>query len=166
MPYDKPAELALDFSVREDPERRKREDELDLATAPGYQLFFSCFVGDVDLRLDGLNFRTNFGWVATLSFAVGFAWRLSGLPAAGRMSMDFLEDDEWLSLRFDDGRVLVASSYARGIAVVPYADLLKLARDSLTRHADALMAAYPRLAENRILAGRLAMVLGGPAPGA
>jgi hypothetical protein len=126
----------------------KREDELDLSTAPGYQLFFSCFLGDVYLRVDDIDFGTRVGWVATLTFALGFVTRVAELPETRRVTIEFQEADSWISMLLDGENVYVAASYAKGIGVLPYERLLRISRDALVRLVDNLVARYPGLGEN------------------
>lgn len=74
-------ETSLRYVVSERSPYGNPELVLDLAEASVVDLFFSCFMGDVDLTLDGVKFRTNFGWVSTLGFALAFQNVVSGLQA-------------------------------------------------------------------------------------
>jgi hypothetical protein len=155
-----PTADALGYLIGESPLGAPREAELDLATAPAYQLFFSCFLGDVRLSLDGIDFSTRFGWVATLGFAIGFAARVRDLPQTVRWNIHFQEKDEWISLRLDRGVVYVSASYAKGIAVVSHDRLDELARTALRDLVGRLVGEHPRLRRNQALHGQLVPLLG------
>lgn len=129
----------------------KREDELDLATAPDYQLFFSCFMGDVRLQIGGVDFSTRFGWVATLSFAIGFALRVSELPRTIRSGIDFQESSDRINLLLDGDRVHVSASYVKGIGVIPYERLHRISQQALFGLVDRLFIEYPALKRNNTL---------------
>jgi hypothetical protein len=145
------------FSVRGYPAGTRKENALDLATASSADLFFSCFLGDVTLELDGLSFTTRFGWVATLTFAIDLAQRVAALPEQERSILEFQEAEEWISLRHEAGRVYIACSYAKGIASVAYDSILGLVRGTLDSYVEELNRAYPRLIENPALRKQLAI---------
>jgi hypothetical protein len=126
----------------------RREDSLDLSTAPDYQLFFSCFLGDVRLHLDGLDFSTHFGWVTTLTFAMGFAAHVEALPQVRRSALNFREADEWISFLYVGDLSYVACSYTRGIAAVSHSELLRLSSHALSAHIRDLGEKYPALLRN------------------
>lgn len=143
------------FTVTGYPDGSHREDQGDLAVASEADLFFSCFLGDVDLKLNGISLATRFGWVATLSFAVAFANHVAALPKSGRSVVEFQEAEQWISLLLENDQVYVACSYAKGIASVSYVELLELARGGLARYVAELSSSYPGLAENAALRQQL-----------
>lgn len=146
------------FTVNGYPDGSRREDQVNLAVASEADLFFSCFLGDVDLKLNGISFATRFGWVATLSFAIDFALHVAALPKSERSVVEFQEAEQWISLLLENDQVYVACSYAKGIASVPYAELRELARGGLARYVAHLSTSYPGLAENAALRQQLAVI--------
>ena len=131
------------------------EHGLDLATAPAYQLFFSCFMGDIDLVIQGADFRTSFGWVSTLSFAIGMLHSIQALPEQGLSHAGFLESEDRIEFRLEDSLVRVSCSYSVAVGTIVYDELLELARSALADLLHELNAKYPALEENRSLAGAL-----------
>lgn len=146
------------FTVKGYPDGTRREDRVNLATASEADLFFSCFLGDVDLKLDGISFATRFGWVATLSFAIDFAQHIAALPKSDRSVVEFQEAEQWISLLLENDQVYVACSYAKGIASVPYVELWKLVRGELARYIERLSSSYPGLIENSALQQQLSLI--------
>lgn len=134
------------------------ELELDLATAPGYQLFFSCFMGDVDLFLKGVDFSTNFGWVSTLGFALAFLGAVRRLPTESESLVSFQEDAAWIRFQMSRHGVHVSCSYSKHEQKVPSGELLELARDGLKSLLDTLYARFPALSENETLRESLSQV--------
>ncbi|WP_433509757.1 hypothetical protein ACQP2T_38210 [Nonomuraea sp. CA-143628] len=131
---------------------------LDLATTPGYMLFYSCFMGDVDLAIDGIDFRTHFGWVSTLSFALGMLRSLHELPAKGVSAAGFLESEYRIEFQLNASDVRVSCSYSENVAAIAYSELLALARGGLTELLRNLYAKYPGLVRNPFLANVLAQL--------
>ena len=146
------------FTVKGYPDGSRREDQVNMAVAAEADLFFSCFLGDVDLKLNGISFATRFGWVATLSFAIDFAQQVAALPKSKRSVIEFQEAEQWISLLLENDQVYVACSYAKGIASVPYAALSGLARGELARYVADLSSSYPGLAENAALQQQLSLI--------
>lgn len=138
----------LAYVVAEESPYGHPEEGLDLAVTPGYQLFFSCFMGDIDFLVDGEDFRTRFGWVSTLSFALAMLRHLQELPETGQSRVEFQEDEEWILLEEKAGDVRISCSYADGRAVIRYPDLRFLAREALVSLLDELYGKHPRLAVN------------------
>src|SRR6266571_24719 len=60
--------LQLEYLLGGTPGQR-REDRIDLAAAPGVELLYSCFVGNVQLVVGGADLSANFGWIPLLNFA-------------------------------------------------------------------------------------------------
>jgi hypothetical protein len=131
------------------------EHDLDLATAPGYQLFFSCFMGDVDLVIEGGDFRTSFRWVSTLSLAIGMLHSIQELPEQGASHAGFLESEDRIEFRLQASLVRVSCSYSAAAATIAYDELLQLARNALSDLLHELNSKYPALKENPSLAGAL-----------
>lgn len=132
---------------------------LDLETAPDYELFFSCFMGDVDLSVNGVSFRTNFGWVATLGFALGLVSFLRDLPESGEWLYEFQEDSsKWIEFDLDGREVVVSCSYADGVSAIAYEDLLDLTRNALRALLVGLSARFPALRGNPHLTAALAEI--------
>jgi hypothetical protein len=146
------------FIVKGYPDGTRREDQINLATASEADLFFSCFLGDVDLKLNGISFATRFGWVATLSFAFDFAQRVASLPKSSRSVVEFQEAEQWISLLSENDRVYVACSYAKGIASVPYTELWELVRGGLARYIEGLSSSHPGLVQNSALQQQLLLI--------
>jgi hypothetical protein len=143
------------FTIKGYPDNTRREDQISPALASSADLFFSCFLGDVNLELDGISFTTRFGWVATLSFAIGLVQHLTALPMVRRSTLEFQEAKQWVSLLLDDGKAYVSCSYANGIASVSYKSFLEMTRDGLERHINDLNTFYPGLTENASLRRQL-----------
>jgi hypothetical protein len=131
------------------------EEGLDLATAPAYQLFFSCFMGDVDFVIRDADFRTNFHWVSTLSFAIGMLRAIRELPKKGSSQAGFLESEDRIEFQLEDSSVRVSSSYSTDVATIVYGELLELAGNALTDLLTELNSRYPTLRENPSLAAAL-----------
>ena len=138
------------------PGGRRRENEIDIISASSAELFFSCFLGDVELELDDISFSTRFGWVATLSFAFDIAQHVAALPRKRRSTVEFQEAEHWISLLYKDGNVYIASSYSKGIASIEYDALLELTRNGLAERLQELNTEYPGLIENAALRRQLA----------
>ena len=124
------------------------ESRLDLSTAPGYQLFFSCFMGDLDLSLNGVGFRTNFGWIATLGYAIAFYRTVRELPVNGESTIDFQEDGDWIKLQPIGDLVRVSCSYSSNEQEVSYQDLLTMSLTSLRDLLSSLLVRFPELRDN------------------
>lgn len=133
-----------------------QEDLLDLATAPGYQLYLSCFFGEVRLRLGGVDLSPG-GAVATLGFALALAGAVRD-AAAGAASMHFLEDDRQLHLTRTDGQVHLTASYTPAGARLSYQELRRTVRDGVRDLLDDLHTRHPRLRANPELARQLALL--------
>ncbi|TDO48647.1 hypothetical protein EV643_107277 [Kribbella sp. VKM Ac-2527] len=134
------------------------EERLDLATAPAYQLFFSCFMGDVDLVIGDAGFSTKFGWVSTLSFAIGMLRAIRELPERKSSQIGFLESEDRIEFQLEDSSVRVSSSYSADVATIVYDELLELAGNALTDLLVELTSRFPTLRENP----SLAVALGNP----
>lgn len=131
------------------------EDDLDLATAPGYQLFFSCFMGDIKFIVEEVDFRTYFGWVSTLSLALGMLRRVQELSDTSESMVEFQEDEEWIFFERKLDNVRISCSYTDGLAVISYPELQGLAQDALVSLLDKLYVKYPPLALNTSLKNAL-----------
>jgi hypothetical protein len=131
---------------------------LDLEAAPGYMLFFSCFMGDVDLSLGGVEFSTNFGWVSTLGFALAFLGVVDELPVEGESKVSFQEDTAWIRLQRSRDRVHVSCSYSTNEQTVAYEELLGLSRVGLRDLLDTLYLRFPALERNQTLRDSLGQV--------
>jgi hypothetical protein len=127
------------------------EKRFDLATAPAYQLFFSCFVGDVDLVIGDADFSADFGWIATLSFGIGMLHSLRRLSVAWVSHAGFLESEDRIDFRLEGSEVRVSCTYADPVATIEYGDLTRLATDALVDLLRELGTKYPRLRENQDL---------------
>jgi hypothetical protein len=127
------------------------EKHLDLATAPSYQLFFSCFVGDVELVIGDADFSADFGWIATLSFGIGMLHSLRRLPVGGVSHAGFLESEDRIDFQLEGSLVRVSCTYADSVATIEHGDLTRLATDALVELLRGLEAKYPGLRENREL---------------
>lgn len=139
---------SMSFTIDDSPLGRRREDELDLATAPDYQLLFSCFLGAVQLRLGGIDFSTHGSGLATLSFALGFARRVGQLPEVPQAMVTFQESGGGISMVLEGDDVRISASYVEEIGVVPYGQLRLLARDGLVDLLAYLDERYPALSSN------------------
>jgi hypothetical protein len=129
------------------------ERSLDLATAPDYQLFFSCFMGDLELVVGDADLSTAFGGLATLGFAVGMVGVARRLTEKSHMS--FLESEDRIDLSVEGSRVRVSCTYRDGSGTVARAELVPVVEGALRELLDEQCARYPGLAENPVLANAL-----------
>ncbi|WP_433272638.1 hypothetical protein ACQPZF_16910 [Actinosynnema sp. CS-041913] len=136
------------------------ERQMDLATAPVYQLFFSCFMGDVDLVIAGADFRTSFGWVSTLGFGIGLLRSIRKLASEEVVRVGFTESEDWIEFRVQDLLVTTSCSYSTAIAAVSYDQLLEVAKGALGELLDELKPRYPALNRNPYLIDALSLVQG------
>jgi hypothetical protein len=143
---------AVQYAIGDSPLGARREDQLDLAAAPEYQLFFSCFLGRVRLRLGGADLSTRGDGLATLAFALVLAREVGELGRAGRATVDFQEGGGSIDLVLDGDLVHASASYTDAVGSTRYEDLRRLAGASLRELVATLSARYPALRANQALA--------------
>ncbi|MEU4522165.1 hypothetical protein AB0F52_26040 [Amycolatopsis sp. NPDC024027] len=105
-------------------------------------------MGDLDLSLNGVSFRTNFGWIATLGYAIAFYRTVRELPVNGESTVDFQDDSDWIKLQPRDDLVQVSCSYSSNEQEVSYRDLLAISLTSLQDLLCSLLVRFPELGDN------------------
>jgi hypothetical protein len=90
---------------------QRREDRIELPAAPGVELLYSCFVGNVALRVGGIDFSANFGWIPLLHVANNLDLILHRLTVDETKTYYFTESEDWISFSERGGSVELRCSY-------------------------------------------------------
>lgn len=128
------------------------EHRQDCGTASRGDLLWYFFLGDVDILTDGVEFKTQFGWVPVLHFGSALLGAAEELTQVGaRCEYSFTEADEWISFVRREGYVHIQCSYAPGRAVAKYEDFKSASRAFVDQTIAALGNTYPSLLNNDLI---------------
>lgn len=132
-----------------------REYRGGCATASLTELTWYYFHGDVHIGTADGEFTTNFGWVAILDFATNLSALASNLQVGEQANYWFKESDDWFSfLRTGSDQVVIAASFAPGLATSSYGEFKAESANFLAQILKRLIAEFPELALNPVL-GRI-----------
>lgn len=122
-------------------------DELAVATAE--DLRYNLFTGDIVLRVSGVDFSTDWGWVPVLDFAVTLAKLAKSLPDNLASVFEFTESDATIELKLERQKVRVSASYVANSGVVGYDEFVSACHLCAVKLLTGLSSQYPSLKQNR-----------------
>jgi hypothetical protein len=129
------------------------EHRHNCATAPGADLLWSFFPGDVGIKEGEDGFETNFGWVPILHFSLSMIAIYESLSKVGDVieRYIFTEADESLSFRRSGTAVVIEPSFSP-TRIISHMAAMRVAVKSFTeRVISDLGSAYPSLLENTLI---------------
>ncbi|GGN32816.1 hypothetical protein GCM10010109_54220 [Actinoplanes campanulatus] len=158
--------IELDFIVKGYPRTgRKIEEEGELAYVSRPDLIQGAFMGDAVLRLHGVDFSTNFGWVTLLDWCLSLTVAVKSLEFTDSTAFTFSESDDYLEFRLRSGEVTVACSYSPLIAKADFQDLKVAVEGFVDRWLDWIVREFPDALRNKAMPD-VYMRLGRPFPSA
>lgn len=138
--------IDLDFALQEE----SHPPGVDWRSVSELELRYYCFIGDVILRVGGVDFSTDWGWVPVLDFAIAARQIGDGVALGHAEEFDFTESAEVIQFDLvEQDRVRVQSSYAPGAGLVSLGEFDAAVRSLLRRVREVIERAYPDLLLNR-----------------
>ncbi|SCE01443.1 hypothetical protein GA0115240_135262 [Streptomyces sp. DvalAA-14] len=137
------------YTLSDDPAIVRDQLRINLQKADLVDLCYSCFGGDLTLKVSGLDLSIiTGGGVQILDFAVEFysAGRAIASGKIYRISFAGMADEIYATP--DGDQVKVACNYATGSSQVPGAEFISAGRNFLSTVLADLMARYPELRKN------------------
>lgn len=124
-----------------------------LDTADEMTLRYDCFLGDVTLKIGGLDASAAWGWVPLLDFALALKTISDRLAASGHDQVfEFTESDASIKFQKENDNVVIDPSYVAGSAEVPLAELISASTDFLASLLQDLIDRHSQLASNEFVA--------------
>jgi hypothetical protein len=141
--------MMIEIDYRLSPPWSEGEATLDLAAADETALRYRAFPGDQILRIDGVEFSAEWGWVPLLDFASALVEAVARLESgAADAAIDFTENDARIMLRGDGAAIAVSCTFRDGVARIGRAELAAAARNHAARLLADLSGRFPRLRAN------------------
>jgi hypothetical protein len=129
------------------------ESRRDLSTADETALRYNVLLGDIKLRIDGVELGTDFGWVPLVDFAVSLMQIAKELGSSSnkKATFDFTESDA--AIRFDRrGRIVeISPSYNPASGSVSFDDFVSVVDAFVARFQTDLIGRFPSLSGNPVL---------------
>ena len=122
--------------------------ELDLVTCSPTDLHYYAFVGDINYKINDVDFSAEWDWVPTLHFGIELCFIVDDLLKSGKGKYDYTESEATINYIYINGMVEITANYAEGVAIVPYHELKEASRDFLTRLLKDLLVKAPDLSKN------------------
>jgi len=142
--------LELDYQISG--EWCRADSRPDLSGADETALRYNVLLGDIKLRIDGVELGTDFGWVPLVDFAVclkQITKKLGLSPNIGA-AFDFTESDA--SIRFErrGGNVEISPSYIAASGIVSFDDFVSAVDAFVSRVRTDLIVRFPSLSGNHV----------------
>jgi hypothetical protein len=145
--------MTIEIDYRLSPPWSEGDATLDLAVADETSLRYYAFPGDQILRVDGVDFSAEWGWIPLLDFAASLVDAAAQLAlGTAEAAIDFTENGARIVLRAHGADVTVSCTYSDGIARIGRAELAAAAEDYAARLLAELSARFPQLRANPDLA--------------
>lgn len=142
--------IELDFSLS--PSWNSRAREVDFSTADEGVLRYEAFLGDVGVRIDAVDFSTNWGWVPILDFAMGLETAIADLEGGEQRSVfEFTESDDAIRFVREGDLVCVSTTYRKGQPRLPFEELRAAVSAFATRVRDRVCGEWPELKRNKTI---------------
>ncbi|WP_285561213.1 hypothetical protein [Actinoplanes regularis] len=126
------------------------ERSFDLAKTELIDLCYSCFGGDLTLKIAGVDFSiVTGGGVQILDFAVGFFEASRSVAKGKSVRVDFAGMADEIYLAPAGEKVRVSSNYVEDAAEIRASELSSASRGLLTKLIVDLRGKYPALARNK-----------------
>ncbi|MFC7935492.1 hypothetical protein ACFU2J_04555 [Streptomyces sp. NPDC057387] len=142
--------MVVSYVLSEDPVVLREQRKTNLAKADLVDLCYSCFGGDLTLRVDGADFSiVTGGGVQILDFAVEFFTVGQSVAAgkSGRIEFAGMADEIYVTPSGES--VTIGSNYTEDVAQVTRQQFVRGGRTFLTEVLTDLVARYPELRSNR-----------------
>ncbi|MGW6943477.1 hypothetical protein ACWGF3_31360 [Streptomyces xanthophaeus] len=143
--------IEISYTLSSDPVVLREQNKIDLATADLVDLCYSCFGGDLTLKVNDVDFSIiTGGGVQILDFAVEFyeASRRVSSGKVGRVAFAGMAD-EILMRKSPSGAVEISANYVDRLVDVPLREVEKSASAFLAKLIDDLTSGYPKLGGNK-----------------
>lgn len=121
---------------------------VDWSNASAVALRYECFLGDIRMKVAGVDFSTHWQWVPVLDFGLSLCSLLDSLQDGEVRIFEFTESEAAIRMRRVGDLIDVEATYVKGRASVSYRVLLESARDFAEHLIARLIAEYPELATN------------------
>ncbi|GIE90804.1 hypothetical protein [Actinoplanes regularis] len=142
--------ITVDYVLSGDPLVTRDERSFDLAKTDLTDLCYSCFGGDLTLKIAGVDFSIVTGdGVQMLDFAVGFFGASRSVAKGESVRVDFAGMADEIYLAPAGEKVRVGSNYVEDVAEVRASELSSAGRELLTKLIVELRGKYPALARNK-----------------
>ena len=142
--------LKLDYQLSG--EWCRADSRPDLSGSDETTLRYNVLLGDVILRIDGVELGTDFGWVPLVDFAICLKQiaKELGVSLNAEAAFDFTESDA--SIRFErrGGNVEISPSYISASGSVPFDDFVSAVDAFVARVRTDLVGRFPSLSDNHV----------------
>lgn len=138
--------ITLDFTFSPEWESQQRQD---LARADNIDVHYRIILGNIFVKINGINFSASWGWVPLLDFVYCINNIIISLKeGAVESEFEFTESDAKLRFIREGGIVKISANYADGVASVPLVDLADEVASLSKRMKLAVEERYPSLVQN------------------
>ena len=143
--------MSIEIDFRLTPSWNSRTRQVDLASAGEEVLRYEAFLGDVILRIDGIDFSAQWGWVPVLDFAMGMENVLADLLDKGRSVFEFTESANELRFAKEGDVIHVSGTYVNGQASMRLEEFQSAVSRFSERVRDRLCREWPELRTNKAI---------------
>jgi hypothetical protein len=138
--------LELDYTIHLENLTEPGKEPVENASDMDLRYYY--FPGNITLRQGKVDLSAKWGWIPIFDFALALKDICKSLQTTGEEVFEFTESDATLSFRYDQGKVLIAASYANGEITVNYAEFEDQVGKFYSRLVNDMLLRSPGLERN------------------